>query len=404
MLNIKKIRSCFPILNCKVNGKDLIYLDNAATTQKPEIVIDEISSYYKNENANVHRGVHYLSGLSTNKFEETRVAVKNFIGAKHNHEIIFTKGTTDSINLVANGYHSILKPSDEIIISEIEHHSNLVPWQACCEVTGASLKIVPFLENGDLDMNVFKNLISNNTKLIAVSHVSNTLGSVIPIKDIIESAHKHKAKVLIDGAQAAAHIPLNMQDLGADFYVFSAHKIYGPSGVGVLYGKEDALNMLPAYQKGGGMIKQVALNKTSYGDLPHKFEAGTPNISGVIAFKKALDFINKIGLRNIAKHENELLKYATSEILKIEGVRIYGNSEKKIGVLSFNIENLHPYDIGVILDKLGVAIRTGHHCTQPVMDKYKVPGAARISFAIYNTKKDVDVCIGAIKYAKKMLS
>tara|TARA_B100000945_G_scaffold313828_1_gene310497 strand:+ start:59 stop:1273 length:1215 start_codon:yes stop_codon:yes gene_type:complete len=404
MLNIEEIRSCFPILNCKVNGHDLIYLDNAATTQKPEVVIDEISNYYKNENANIHRGVHFLSGLSTNKFEQTRGAVKDFIGAKYNHEIIFTKGTTDSINLIANGYHSMLKAGDEIIISEIEHHSNIVPWQACCEATGASLKIIPFLENGDLDMTEFKNLISKNTKLIAVSHVSNTLGSVSPIKDVIEIAHNFGAKVLIDGAQAAAHIPLNMMSLGADFYVFSAHKIYGPTGVGILYGKEDALNTLPAYQKGGGMIKQVSLNKTNYGDLPHKFEAGTPNIAGVIAFKKALDFITKIGVLNIAKHENELLKYATSEILKIEGVKIYGNSNQKVGVLSFNVKNLHPYDIGIIVDKLGVAIRTGHHCTQPIMEKYKVAGAARISFAAYNTKQEVDICIDAIKHAKKMLS
>ncbi len=404
MLNIKEIRAQFPILNRKVNGNDLIYFDNGATTQKPQVVIDEIANYYKNENANVHRGVHFLSGLATDKFEQTRNTIKEFIGAKHNYEIIFTKGATDSINLVANGYRSLLKKGDEIIISELEHHSNIVPWQICSEISGASLKVIPLTDEGELNMNEFDNLLNSKTKLIAVSHISNTLGTINPIKYIIEKAHKMGAKVLIDGAQAASHIPLNMETLGADFYVFSAHKLYGPTGVGVLYGKEDALNKLPVYQGGGEMIKDVRFTGTTYADLPHKFEAGTPNIAGVIAFKTAIDFISQLGLKNIVAYEDTLLKYATSELLKIEGVKIYGTAKQKTGIISFNIDGIHPYDIGVIVDKLGVAIRTGHHCTQPIMERYNIPGTARISFAIYNTKEEIDICIAAIKQAKKMLS
>lgn len=404
MLNIKEIRAQFPILNRKVNGNDLIYFDNGATTQKPQVVIDEIANYYKNENANVHRGVHFLSGLATDKFEQTRNTIKEFIGAKHNYEIIFTKGATDSINLVANGYRSLLKKGDEIIISELEHHSNIVPWQICSEISGASLKVIPLTDEGELNMNEFDNLLNSKTKLIAVSHISNTLGTINPIKYIIEKAHKMGAKVLIDGAQAASHIPLNMETLGADFYVFSAHKLYGPTGVGVLYGKEDALNKLPVYQGGGEMIKDVRFTGTTYADLPHKFEAGTPNIAGVIAFKTAIDFISQLGLKNIVAHEDALLQYATSELLKIEGVKIYGTAKQKTGIISFNIDGIHPYDIGVIVDKLGVAIRTGHHCTQPIMERYNIPGTARISFAIYNTKEEIDICIAAIKQAKKMLS
>ena len=404
MLNIKEIRAQFPILNRKVNGNDLIYFDNGATTQKPQVVIDEIANYYKNENANVHRGVHFLSGLATDKFEQTRNTIKEFIGAKHNYEIIFTKGATDSINLVANGYRSLLKKGDEIIISELEHHSNIVPWQICSEISGASLKVIPLTDEGELNMNEFDNLLNSKTKLIAVSHISNTLGTINPIKYIIEKAHKMGAKVLIDGAQAASHIPLNMETLGADFYVFSAHKLYGPTGVGVLYGKEDALNKLPVYQGGGEMIKDVRFTGTTYADLPHKFEAGTPNIAGVIAFKTAIDFISQLGLKNIVAYEDTLLQYATSELLKIEGVKIYGTAKQKTGIISFNIDGIHPYDIGVIVDKLGVAIRTGHHCTQPIMERYNIPGTARISFAIYNTKEEINICIAAIKQAKKMLS
>ena len=404
MLDISKIREQFPILSRKVNGHDLIYFDNGATTQKPQPVITAESNYYKNENSNVHRGVHFLSGLATDKFEATRNTIQNFINAEHSHEIIFTKGTTDSINIVASGYRSILNKGDEIIISELEHHSNIVPWQMCCEQSGATLKVIPLLDNGSLDMIAFENFLSENTKLVSVSHISNTLGTINPIEEIIEKAQAVGAKVMIDGAQAAAHIPINMQSLGADFYCFSAHKLYGPTGVGVLYGKEEVLNELPPYQGGGEMIKEVSFKKTTYACLPHKFEAGTPNIAGVVAFKSAIDFINGLGLSNIAKHEEELLQYATEEVLKIEGLKIYGTAENKSGIISFNINELHPYDIGMIVDKMGIAIRTGHHCTQPIMERFNIPGTARISLAVYNTKDEIDVCIKAIKKAKMMLS
>jgi len=404
MFDINRTRKQFPILNKKVNNNNLIYFDNGATTQKPKVVIDELSNYYKNENANIHRGVHFLSGLATDKFEHTRMVVKKFIGAKHTHEIIFTKGTTDSINLIANGYRSLLKKGDEIIVSELEHHSNIVPWQICCEITGANLKVIPLLDNGEIDMSSLEDLLSEKTKLIAFSHVSNSLGTIMPVDYIIKKAHDIGAKVLIDGAQSASHIPLNMQKLNADFYVFSAHKMYGPTGVGVLYGKEKNLIELPVYQGGGEMIKEVSFKGTTYASLPHKFEAGTPNIAGVIAFKNALDFISELGVLNIQKHEEELLKYATLKILNIKGLKIYGTSKNKTGIISFNIKELHPYDIGVILNKFGVAVRTGHHCTQPVMERFNIPGTVRISFAVYNTKEEIDFCIEAIKKAKKMLS
>ncbi|CAI8363424.1 MAG: Cysteine desulfurase [Cryomorphaceae bacterium] len=404
MLDLKQIRKQFPILNRKVNGHDLVYFDNGATTQKPDSVIAAESNYYQNENSNVHRGVHFLSGLATDKFEETRITIQNFINAKHSHEIIFTKGTTDSINIVASGYRSLLNKGDEIIISELEHHSNIVPWQMCCEQSGATLKVIPLLDNGTLDMAEFGNLLSKNTKLVSIAHISNTLGTINPIEKIIEKAKAVGAKVLIDGAQAASHISINMQSLDADFYCFSAHKLYGPTGVGILYGKEDVLNELPAYQGGGEMIKEVSFKKTTYAGLPHKFEAGTPNIAGVVAFKAAIDFITGLGINNIAKHEEELLKYATEEVLKIEGLRIYGTAKNKSAIISFNINELHPYDIGMIVDKMGIAVRTGHHCTQPIMDKFNIPGTARISLAVYNTKDEIDICIKAIKKAKMMLS
>lgn len=404
MLDISKIRKQFPILSRKVNGQDLVYFDNGATTQKPQSVITAESNYYQNENSNVHRGVHFLSGLATDKFEETRITIQNFISAKHSHEIIFTKGTTDSINIVASGYRTLLNKGDEIIISELEHHSNIVPWQMCCEQSGATLKVIPLLDNGSLDMIAFENFLSENTKLVSVSHISNTLGTINPIEKIIEKAQAVGAKVMIDGAQAAAHISLNMQSLGADFYCFSAHKLYGPTGVGILYGKEDVLNELPPYQGGGEMIKEVSFKKTTYACLPHKFEAGTPNIAGVVAFKSAIDFITELGLSNIAKYEEELLQYATEEVLKIEGLKIYGTAENKSGIISFNINELHPYDIGMIVDKMGIAIRTGHHCTQPIMERFNIPGTARISLAVYNTKEEIDICISALKKAKMMLS
>jgi cysteine desulfurase/selenocysteine lyase len=404
MLNISKIRAQFPILSRKVNGQDLVYFDNGATTQKPQAVIDAEANYYAYENSNVHRGVHFLSGLATDKFEETRNTIQKFIGAKHKHEIIFTKGTTDAINLVANGFRTLLNKGDEIIISEMEHHSNIVPWQMCCEQSGATLKVIPLLDNGSLDMIAFENFLSENTKLVSASHISNTLGTINPIEEIIEKAQAVGAKVMIDGAQAAAHIPINMQSLGADFYCFSAHKLYGPTGVGVLYGKEEFLNELPPYQGGGEMIKEVSFKKTTYACLPHKFEAGTPNIAGVVAFKAAIDFITELGLSNIAKYEGELLKYATEEVLKIEGLKIYGTAKDKSGIISFNINELHPYDIGMIVDKMGIAIRTGHHCTQPIMERFNIPGTARISLAVYNTKEEIDICINALKKAKMMLS
>ena len=404
MLDVYKIRSQFPILKRKINGRDLVYFDNGASTQKTISVIDSLKNYYENENSNVHRGVHFLSGLATDKFEKTRDTVKQFIGAKYSHEIIFTKGTTDSINLVANCFRSILEKKDEVIISELEHHSNIVPWQLCCEQSGAKLRVIPLKNNGELNFAEFEKLLNKNTKIVAVSHVSNALGTINPVEKFIEKSHEFGAKVLIDGAQAASHISLNMQKLNADFYCFSAHKMFGPTGVGVLYGKEKILNELPPYQGGGEMIKEVSFKKTTYAPLPHKFEAGTPNIAGVIAFKSALDFISGLGIDNIAKHENELLKYATTEILKIEGVKIFGTSKRKSAIISFNINDIHPYDIGVLLDKMGVAIRTGHHCNQPIMEWFNIPGTARISLAIYNTKEEIDICIAAIKKAKKMLS
>ena len=404
MLDISKIRAQFPILSRKVNGQNLVYFDNGATTQKPQVVIDAEANYYANENSNVHRGVHFLSGLATDKFEETRNTIQKFIGAKHNHEIIFTKGTTDAINLVANGFRTLLNKGDEVVISEMEHHSNIVPWQMCCEQSGANLKVIPLLENGELDMLTFENLLSENTKLVSVTHISNALGTINPIEEIIKKTHATGAKILIDGAQAASHVTLDMQELDADFYCFSAHKMFGPTGVGVLYGKEEILNELPPYQGGGEMIKEVSFSGTTYAELPHKFEAGTPNIAGVVAFKAAIDFINDLGIDQIAKYEEELLQYATSEILKIEGVKIYGTAEHKSGIISFNIEGIHPYDIGVIVDKLGIAIRTGHHCTQPIMERFNIPGTARISLAVYNTKEEIDICVNAIIKAKQMLS
>ena len=404
MFDVSKIRNQFPILKRKVNGKNLVYFDNAASTQKPQSVIDTISKYYQEENANVHRGVHFLSGIATDKFEASRNTIAKFINAKHNHEIIFTKGTTDSINLVANGFRSLLNKGDEIIVSELEHHSNIVPWQLCCEYSGAKLKVIPLTDNGELDLVVFDTLLTKNTKIVAVSHVSNTLGSINPVKYIIDKSHQISAKVLVDGAQAAPHILLHMQKLDVDFYCFSAQKMYGPTGVGVLYGKEEALNQLPAYQGGGEMIKEVSFKKTTYADLPHKFEAGTPNISGVIAFKSAIDFITEIGVDKITEHENRLLEYATSEMLKIAGIKIFGTSKKKSAIISYNLKGIHPYDVGLLLDKMGVAIRTGHHCTQPIMKRFKIPGTARISLAIYNTKEEIDKCVNAIKKAKLMLS
>lgn len=404
MFDVAKIRADFPILNQKVNQHPLVYLDNAATSQKPQVVINAICQYYTTYNANIHRGVHTLSQKATNIFEEARVKVKQHLNAKKLHEIIFTSGTTHSINLVANGFSSILKKGDEIIVSQAEHHSNIVPWQMLCEKTGAVLKVIPINLNGELIIEEYKKLLSVKTKLVFVNHVSNALGTINPIKTIIEEAHKVNAAVLIDGAQAAPHLKADVQELNADFYVLSAHKMCGPTGVGVLYGKEKWLNLLPPYQGGGEMIKTVSFNQTTYADLPHKFEAGTPNIAGVIAFGVALDYLNNIGLNNIATYEDKLLQYATKKLLSIEGLKIYGTSKHKTAVISFNIKNIHPYDIGAIVDKLGIAVRTGHHCAQPIMDFYQIPGTVRASFSFYNTFEEVDMLYNALLKAKAMLS
>ena len=404
MYSAEKIRKSFPILNSEVNQHKLVYLDNAATTQKHQSVIDAVSQFYEKENSNIHRGVHYLSQLSTNKFEQTRECVKDFINAQHTHEVIFTKGTTDSINLLAFSYSKILKKGDEVIVSEMEHHSNLVPWQMCCDYSQAILKVIPITSTGELDMSFFKKELNSKTKLVALTHISNSLGTINPIEKIIELTHQTDAKILIDGAQAAAHVNVDVQRLDVDFYCFSAHKLYGPTGVGVLYGKEELLNMLPPYQGGGEMIKDVSIHKTTYAGLPHKFEAGTPNIAGVIAFKNAIEFIKDIGVKNMKDHEDSLLKYATLKLKNIPSLSIIGTAAEKSGIISFIISDIHHYDLGLILDKLGVAIRTGHHCTQPVMKKMNISGTSRISFACYNTKKEVDYTVECIKKAIKMLS
>ncbi|WP_405384972.1 aminotransferase class V-fold PLP-dependent enzyme [Maribacter sp. LLG6340-A2] len=403
MLDIKKIREDFPILKREVNGKPLVYLDNAATSQTPQQVIDAIVDYYQNYNANIHRGVHTLSQEATDKYEQARLKIQKHFNAVKSHEIIFTSGTTHSINLVANGFSSLIKKGDEVLVSAMEHHSNIVPWQMLCERTGAVLKVIPMNQEGELRMDVYEDLLSDKTKLVFCNHISNALGTINPIEEIIEKAHQVGAAVLIDGAQATPHLVPDIQALDVDFYTCSAHKICGPTGVGMLYGKEEWLNKLPPYQGGGEMIAEVTFEKTTYADLPHKFEAGTPNICGGIAFGAALDYMNALGFEEIAKYEHELLEYATQELLKIDGLKIYGTAKNKTSVISFNIEGIHPYDMGSILDKLGIAVRTGHHCAQPIMDFYKIPGTVRASFAFYNTKEEVDVLIAGVLKAKSML-
>ncbi|MDQ7916328.1 cysteine desulfurase [Mesonia sp. MT50] len=404
MIDIDKIRKDFPILSRKVNGKPLVYFDNAATSQTPQQVIDVIVDYYQNYNANIHRGVHSLSQEATDAYEEAREKIRAHFNVKHKEEIIFTAGTTHGINLVANGFSSLIKKGDEVLVSALEHHSNIVPWQMLCERTGAKLKVIPMTQEGELDKLAFAELFTEKTKLVFVNHVSNALGTINPIKEIIAKAKEVGAAVLLDGAQAAPHIKADVQVLDVDFYVVSAHKMCGPTGVGILYGKKDWLEKLPPYQGGGEMIDQVTFEKTTYAGLPHKFEAGTPNICGGIAFGVALDYMNEIGFDKIAAYEHELLVYGTQELLKIEGLRIYGTSAEKTAVISFNIEGLHPYDIGTIVDKLGVAVRTGHHCAQPIMDYYKIPGTVRASFSFYNTKEEIDVLVESVKKAKMMLS
>jgi len=402
-LDIETIRQDFPILKRKVNGYPLVYLDNAATSQTPKQVIDVIVDYYSRYNANIHRGVHTLSQEATDAYENARIKVQKHINAAEPYEIIFTSGTTDSINLIANGFASFLKKGDELLVSAMEHHSNIVPWQMLCERTGAILKVIPMNYEGELLIEEYAKLLSSTTKLVVCNHVSNALGTINPIEKIISLAHEVGAAVLIDGAQAAPHIKIDVQKLNVDFYTISAHKICGPTGVGILYGKEEWLTKLPPYQGGGEMIAEVTFEKTTYADLPHKFEAGTPNICGGIAFGAALDYMNSLGYEAIASYEKELLAYATKELTLIEGLKIYGTSEHKTSVISFNVEGIHPYDIGTILDKLGIAVRTGHHCAQPVMDYFKVPGTVRASFSFYNTKNEVDILVEGVKKAIQML-
>lgn len=403
MFDIEKIRADFPILNRKVHGKNLVYFDNGATSQTPQMVIDTIVDYYANYNANIHRGVHTLSQEATDKYEEARLKVQKHFNAQHSYEIILTAGTTHSINIVASGFAAILKAGDEVIVSSLEHHSNIVPWQMLCEKTGAVLKVIPMDEDGGLRMDAYHELLNAKTKLVFCNHVSNALGTINPIKEIIHAAHKFEAYVLIDGAQAVPHLKPDVQELDADFYVASAHKMCGPTGVGLLYGKEELLKLLPPYQGGGEMIETVTFEKTTYAGLPHKFEAGTPNICGGIAFGAAIDYLNSVGFDNIEKQESELLAYGTQELEKIEGLKIYGTTNKA-SVISFNIDGIHPYDIGSILDKLGVAVRTGHHCAQPIMNFYCIPGTVRASFAFYNIKQEIDILVAAVKKAKMMLS
>jgi cysteine desulfurase/selenocysteine lyase len=404
MLDIQKIRADFPILSQKVNGKPLVYFDNGATSQKPQVVIDAISKYYSEINANIHRGVHTLSQLATDAYEASRNTIQNHLNAKHNFEIIFTSGTTFGINLVANGFASLLKAGDEVMVSALEHHSNIVPWQFLCEKTGAKLVVIPMNEKGELILSEFDNLLSEKTKIVAVNHISNALGTVNSIEYIIKKAHGVGAAVLIDGAQATPHLRPDVQALDCDFYVFSGHKVCGPTGVGILYGKEEWLRKLPPYQGGGEMIAEVTFEKTTYADLPHKFEAGTPNIEGGIVLGTAIDYMNAIGFDDIAAYEHELLLYGTQRLQEIEGLTIFGTSENKTSVISFNIEGIHPYDIGTIIDKLGIAVRTGHHCAQPIMNFFNIPGTIRASFAFYNTKEEIDIFVEAVKKAQMMLS
>lgn len=401
--DVSKIREDFPILSQKIGKNPLVYFDNGASSQKPKSVIEAIEHYYTTINANIHRGVHTLSQLATDAYEVSREKIRAHINANEASEVIFTSGTTESINLVASSFTTLLKEGDEIIISYVEHHSNIVPWQLLCERTGATLKVIPINQKGELILSEYEKLLSENTKLVSVNHASNALGTLNPIEEIINKAHAVGAAVLIDGAQAVAHLKPDVQKLGCDFYAFSAHKMCGPTGVGILYGKREWLEKLPPYKGGGEMIKHVTFEKTTYAEIPHKFEAGTPNIAGGIVFGTAIDYLNQIGFENIAQYEEELLNYATEKLQEIPNVVIYGTSEKKVSVLSFNVEGIHPYDIGTIIDKMGIAVRTGHHCAQPIMEFYEIPGTVRASFSFYNTKEEIDLFITALRKAVSML-
>jgi len=404
-VDIKQIRAQFPALHQEVHGHPLIYFDNAATSQKPKMVVDAIAHYYNKENSNIHRGVHYLSQKATDKYELAREAIRRFINAPSTEEIIITRGTTEAINLVSSCLSNwLFQPGDEIIISAIEHHSNIVPWQMACEQSGAILKVIPVLDSGELDMNAYRNLLSDKTKFVTVNHISNALGTINPVEEITSLAHEKGALVLIDGAQATPHMSVDVQSLNADFYCFSAHKMYGPTGVGVLHGKKEILEKMPPYHGGGEMIKEVKFEGTTYNDLPFKFEAGTPNIVGGIGIEASIRFIEEIGIENIAQQEAELLAYATQRLKDIGGIRFIGEAKEKAGVISFIIDGVHPYDAGTILDKLGIAIRTGHHCAQPVMDRYSIPGTMRASFAVYNTKEEIDTFIEGVQKVKQLFT
>lgn len=404
MLDIQAIRADFPILTQTVNGKPLVYFDNAATSQKPQVVIDAISNYYSTINANIHRGVHALSQLATDAYEVSRQTIQKHINAKHAYEVLFTSGTTHGINLVASGFGKFVKAGDEVMVSAMEHHSNIVPWQMLCERTGANLTVIPMNDKGELIMEEFEKLLSEKTKIVAVNHISNSLGTINPVEFIIKKAHSVGAAVLIDGAQAAPHLKFDVQALDCDFYTFSGHKTCGPTGTGILYGKEEWLNKLPPYQGGGEMIKEVTFGRTTYADLPHKFEAGTPNIAGGIVLGTAIDYLNSVGFDAIQAYEQELLEYGTQKLSEIDGLTLIGTAAHKTSVISFNLQGIHPYDVGAIVDKMGIAVRTGHHCTQPVMDAFCVPGTVRASFAFYNTKEEIDALVTAVLKAQRMLS
>ena len=406
MKSILEIRTDFPILSRTIHNKPLIYFDNGATSQTPTQVIEAIVHYYSYQNANIHRGVHTLSQEATDAYEEARKKLQRHFNARKSSEILFTAGTTHGINLVANGYGTLMQEGDEVIISASEHHSNIVPWQLACQRSGATLKVIPMNEKGILDLEMYNQLLNERTKIVCVQHVSNALGNIHPIGEIIEKAHRVGAVVLVDGAQAAPHLQPDMQTLDVDFYAVSAHKMYGPTGIGALYGKEELLLQLPPYQGGGEMIKEVHFEESNYADLPYKFEAGTPNICGGIAFGATIDYIQQLGMEAIATHEHKLLEYAIAKLQNIEGITLYGNDDlsKRTAVISFNLQNIHPYDVGVILDQLGIAVRTGHHCAQPIMDFYCIPGTVRASFAVYNTSEEIDTFVEAVKKAQKMLS
>jgi len=401
--DVQRIRKDFPILNRKVYGKDLIYFDNGATSQKPQLVIDAIQKYYTTDNSNIHRGVHFLSQEATSHYEQARKTIQKYINAAHSEEVLFTKGTTDSINLIAFSLGETLKKGDEIVISAMEHHSNIVPWQMLCDRKECVLRVIPINADGELMMDEFHSLLNEKTKLVSITHISNTLGTINPVEEITKAAHAVGALVFLDGAQSIQHMKVDMQALDCDFYAFSGHKVFGPTGVGILYGKRNILNALPPYQGGGDMIAKVSFEKTTYNELPHKFEAGTPDIAGGICLGKAIEYLSSLDIRQLQQHEQDLGKYAENELKSMKGVRIIGTAKNKISVISFIIEGAHPFDVGTLLDKQGIAIRTGHHCTQPLMDIFKIPGTIRASFAFYNSKEEVDIFITALKRSVAML-